>query len=177
MLALCQQQPAGTWHDRPTHLERAADLNAAFADPAIRAILAVVGGEDQITVIPHLDPVLARRDPKPFLGTGDNTNIHHWLWANGIASFYSRTEARSPSTAPRTGSPPSTHRRSRLPRSPRYCSRSSRSVQVQTHTSLPSASASTQNDRAKESSTSWPPAARAARTRGPASSSATVISK
>ncbi len=34
---------------------RAADINAAFADPAIRAILAVIGGEDQITVIPHLD--------------------------------------------------------------------------------------------------------------------------
>jgi muramoyltetrapeptide carboxypeptidase LdcA involved in peptidoglycan recycling len=67
---------------------RAADINAAFADPAIRGILAVVGGEDQITVIPHLDAGLARRDPKPFLGTSDNTNIHHWLWVNGIASFY-----------------------------------------------------------------------------------------
>jgi muramoyltetrapeptide carboxypeptidase LdcA involved in peptidoglycan recycling len=67
---------------------RAADLNAAFADPAIRGILAVVGGEDQITVIPHLDAGLARRDPKPFLGTSDNTNLHHWLWGNGIASFY-----------------------------------------------------------------------------------------
>jgi muramoyltetrapeptide carboxypeptidase LdcA involved in peptidoglycan recycling len=67
---------------------RAADINAAFADPAIRGILAVVGGEDQITVIPHLDARLARRDPKPFLGTSDNTNLHHWLWANGIASFY-----------------------------------------------------------------------------------------
>jgi muramoyltetrapeptide carboxypeptidase LdcA involved in peptidoglycan recycling len=67
---------------------RAADINAAFADPAVRGVLAVVGGEDQITVIPHLDAGLARRDPKPFLGTSDNTNIHHWLWANGIASFY-----------------------------------------------------------------------------------------
>ena len=67
---------------------RAADINAAFADPAIRGILAVIGGEDQITVIPHLDPALARRDPKPFLGYSDNTNLHHWLWANGIASFY-----------------------------------------------------------------------------------------
>lgn len=67
---------------------RAADINAAFADPAIRGILAVIGGEDQITVIPHLDPGLARRDPKPFLGMSDNTNLHHWLWANGIASFY-----------------------------------------------------------------------------------------
>jgi len=69
-------------------VERAADINAALADTAIRGILAVVGGEDQITVIPHLDAGLARRDPKPFLGTSDNTNIHHWLWANGIASFY-----------------------------------------------------------------------------------------
>jgi len=67
---------------------RAADINAAFADPAIRAILAVIGGEDQITVIPHVDAALARRDPKPFLGTSDNTNLHHWLWANGVASFY-----------------------------------------------------------------------------------------
>ena len=71
-----------------TALERAADLNAAFADPAIRGILAVIGGEDQITVVPHLDAALARADPKPFLGTSDNTNLHHWLWANGIASFY-----------------------------------------------------------------------------------------
>lgn len=67
---------------------RAADINAAFADPDIRGILAVIGGEDQITVIPHLDAELARSDPKPFLGTSDNTNLHHWLWANGIASFY-----------------------------------------------------------------------------------------
>lgn len=67
---------------------RAADINAAFADPAIRAILAVIGGDDQITVVPHLDPELARADPKPFLGTSDNTNLHHWLWGLGIASFY-----------------------------------------------------------------------------------------
>ncbi len=67
---------------------RAADVNAAFADPDIRAILAVIGGEDQITVIPHLDADLARGDPKPFVGTSDNTNLHHWLWSNGIASFY-----------------------------------------------------------------------------------------
>jgi muramoyltetrapeptide carboxypeptidase LdcA involved in peptidoglycan recycling len=67
---------------------RAADINAALADPKIRALLAVVGGEDQIYVVPHLDAALATRDPKPFLGTSDNTNIHHWLWANGVASFY-----------------------------------------------------------------------------------------
>jgi len=39
--------------------ERARDLNAAFADPSIRAILATVGGDDQIAVIPHLDGAAA----------------------------------------------------------------------------------------------------------------------
>lgn len=68
--------------------ERARDLNAAFADPSIRAVLASIGGDDQITVIPHLDGELVRRDPKPFLGTSDNTNLHQWLWAQGVASFY-----------------------------------------------------------------------------------------
>jgi muramoyltetrapeptide carboxypeptidase LdcA involved in peptidoglycan recycling len=67
---------------------RAADINAAFADPGVRAILAVVGGDDEIRVIRHLDADLARSDPKPLLGTSDNTNLHNWLWCNGIASFY-----------------------------------------------------------------------------------------
>ena len=67
---------------------RAADINAAFADPSISAILATIGGEDQIRVIPHLHAEAARADPKPFLGYSDNTHLHQWLWANGIASFY-----------------------------------------------------------------------------------------
>ncbi len=68
--------------------DRAADLNAAFADPEIRAVLATIGGDDQITVIPHLDPELVRRDPKPFLGYSDNTNLLSWLWSHGVASFH-----------------------------------------------------------------------------------------
>ncbi len=71
-----------------TPKERAQDLNEAFADPSIRAVLAVIGGEDQITVIPHLDDTLIVADPKPFLGYSDNTNILNWLWNNGVAGFY-----------------------------------------------------------------------------------------
>ena len=67
---------------------RAADLNAAFADPTVRAVVATIGGDDQITVVPHLDPQAVLADPKPFLGTSDNTNLHHWLWSLGVASFY-----------------------------------------------------------------------------------------
>ncbi len=68
--------------------KRAQDLNAAFADPEIRAVLATIGGEDQITVIPHLDAAAVRADPKPFLGYSDNTNLSSWLWSQGVASFY-----------------------------------------------------------------------------------------
>ena len=68
--------------------DRAADLNAAFGDPEIRAVLATIGGEDQITVVPHLDADAVRADPKPFLGYSDNTNILSWLWTEGVAGFY-----------------------------------------------------------------------------------------
>jgi len=68
--------------------DRAADLEAAFADPTIRAVMATIGGDDQIRVIPHLDAALVRADPKPFLGYSDNTNLLSWLWSEGVASFH-----------------------------------------------------------------------------------------
>jgi muramoyltetrapeptide carboxypeptidase LdcA involved in peptidoglycan recycling len=68
--------------------DRAADVNAALADPSIRAILATVGGDDQITVLPYLEPDLLRADPKPFFGYSDNFHLHHWWWSAGVRSFY-----------------------------------------------------------------------------------------
>ena len=67
--------------------ERAADLNAAFADPSVRAVCAVIGGDDQAELVRHLDPA-ALADPKPFLGYSDNTGVLHWLWLHGVAGFY-----------------------------------------------------------------------------------------
>lgn len=72
---------------------RAADVNAAFADPEIRAIVATIGGDDQILVVPHLDPTLALADPKPFLGYSDNTNILNWLWSLSIRGYYGGSTA------------------------------------------------------------------------------------
>jgi muramoyltetrapeptide carboxypeptidase LdcA involved in peptidoglycan recycling len=68
--------------------DRAADLNAAFGDPEIRAVLATIGGDDQLTVVPYLDAEPVRADPKPFLGYSDNTNLLSWLWTSGVASFH-----------------------------------------------------------------------------------------
>lgn len=67
---------------------RAADVMAAFADPSIRAVLATVGGDDQVTVVPHIDADVLAANPKPFLGYSDNTNLHNLLWGLGIPSYY-----------------------------------------------------------------------------------------
>lgn len=71
-----------------TPQQRANDINAAFADPTIRAIMTPVGGDDQITVTRYLDPALPAADPKPFFGYSDNTNILNWLWTNGVAGYH-----------------------------------------------------------------------------------------
>ena len=68
--------------------ERAADLNAALADPGIRAVLATIGGEDQITVTRHVDTALLAADPKPFLGFSDNTNLLNLWWSTGVRTFH-----------------------------------------------------------------------------------------
>ena len=49
-------------------IDRARDVNRAFSDPRVRAVVATIGGEDQITVVPHLDADAVRADPKPFVG-------------------------------------------------------------------------------------------------------------
>lgn len=67
---------------------RAADVTAAFADPSIRAVLATIGGDDQVTVISHVDADVLASNPKPFLGYSDNTNLHNLLWGLGVPSYY-----------------------------------------------------------------------------------------
>jgi muramoyltetrapeptide carboxypeptidase LdcA involved in peptidoglycan recycling len=68
--------------------DRARDLHAAFADPTISAILATIGGDDQITVLRHLDRDLLRANPKAFFGFSDNTNLLHYLWRLGIVGYH-----------------------------------------------------------------------------------------
>jgi muramoyltetrapeptide carboxypeptidase LdcA involved in peptidoglycan recycling len=71
-----------------TPVQRAADLHAAFADPSTTAVMAVVGGDDQIRVLPHLDAELLRAHPKPYFGYSDNTNMLAYLWNAGIVAYH-----------------------------------------------------------------------------------------
>ncbi|POX53304.1 LD-carboxypeptidase [Streptomyces sp. Ru71] len=68
--------------------ERADDINAAFADPDVRAVIASIGGDDQITVLPLLDRELIRANPKPFFGMSDNSNLLAFLYNTGIVAYH-----------------------------------------------------------------------------------------
>ncbi|HEX6514113.1 MAG TPA: S66 peptidase family protein [Nocardioidaceae bacterium] len=68
--------------------DRARDLMDAFADPTVTAVLASIGGEDQITVVPHLSPEVFRDNPKPFFGYSDNTNLLHFLHDCGVVGYH-----------------------------------------------------------------------------------------
>ena len=70
-----------------TPRERADDLHAAFADPDIKAVIATIGGDDQITVLKHLGDDLVKANPKPYFGHSDNTNLLVWLHNRGIRGF------------------------------------------------------------------------------------------
>ncbi|MFG3548749.1 S66 peptidase family protein [Streptomyces sp. NPDC047725] len=71
-----------------TPRERADDIHAAFADPDVKAVIASIGGDDQITVLPHLDRELIRANPKPFFGLSDNTNLLAYLYNTGIVAYH-----------------------------------------------------------------------------------------
>jgi len=68
--------------------DRAAGIHAAFADPGIAAVIASIGGDDQITVLPHLDAGLLRAHPKPFFGYSDNTCLLAYLASLGIVGYH-----------------------------------------------------------------------------------------
>lgn len=59
-----------------TDAERAADLNAAYADPEVRAVFAVRGGWGGARILPLLDWRTIRANPKLLIGFSDTTALH-----------------------------------------------------------------------------------------------------
>lgn len=67
---------------------RAEDVMDAFRDPDVSAVIANIGGHDQIRILPHLDGDVLREHPTRFYGWSDNTNLACVLWNHGIVSYY-----------------------------------------------------------------------------------------
>lgn len=68
--------------------QRARDLEAAFSDPHVGAIMATLGGFDEDTVIALLDRDLCAAHPTAFFGYSDNTHLLNALWRKGVAGYY-----------------------------------------------------------------------------------------
>ncbi len=76
-------------HLAGTDAERAADLNAMFADDAIDAVVCVRGGSGAARLLPLLDYDLIRRNPKVLLGYSDITALHCAIQARtGLVTFH-----------------------------------------------------------------------------------------
>lgn len=72
--------------------ERADDINEAFADPNVDALLSAVGGNTTKEIIPYLDTSLIQSNPKIFIGRSDNVYLNAYLLENAqICSFYGAT--------------------------------------------------------------------------------------
>jgi muramoyltetrapeptide carboxypeptidase len=56
--------------------ERAADVNAMYADKDVRAVFAIRGGWGSARILPYLDFGLIRRNPKLLVGFSDITALH-----------------------------------------------------------------------------------------------------
>ncbi|MBP2078371.1 muramoyltetrapeptide carboxypeptidase LdcA involved in peptidoglycan recycling [Oceanobacillus polygoni] len=67
---------------------RAEDLMTAFADNSIKGIIANIGGEESIRLLPYIDFDTIHENPKIFMGYSDVTIAHLFCHKAGISSFY-----------------------------------------------------------------------------------------
>ena len=65
-----------------TDTERLADLNGAFRDPQVRAVITTRGGAGAYRIADDIDFEAVREDPKPLVGFSDITALHLSLLKN-----------------------------------------------------------------------------------------------
>ncbi len=83
---------------------RADDVNRAFGDPSVRAVIASIGGDDSIRLLPYLDKAVIASNPKILMGYSDTTTLLVAARSLGLVTFHgpsimsglSQAEALSP---------------------------------------------------------------------------------
>jgi len=69
--------------------QRAADLNALFADTEVDVVQVLQGGYGSAQMIPHIDFDVIAANPKPFIGYSDITALHVAIrQRTGLATLY-----------------------------------------------------------------------------------------
>ena len=73
-------------------VDRAADINALFADPEVQGICAVRGGWGAARTLPYLDFATIAKNPKVLFGFSDITALHMAIPAKtGLVTFHAPT--------------------------------------------------------------------------------------
>ena len=67
---------------------RAEDIMLAFEDPDVSFILAFIGGNDSIRILPYIDINRILKNPKPFMGFSDSTTLLTFLNQYGVTTFH-----------------------------------------------------------------------------------------
>ncbi|MDP1899842.1 MAG: LD-carboxypeptidase [Rubrivivax sp.] len=76
-------------HFAGTDAQRAADVNAMFADPGVQGLLAMTGGSGGNRILPLIDYALIRRQPKFLGGFSDLTALINAVHAQtGLVTFH-----------------------------------------------------------------------------------------
>lgn len=84
----CRRETACGYAAAPASV-RAGDINAAFADPAVKAVWCVRGGSTAWQLPPLLNYGAISRDPKPFIGFSDVTTLHLAIGERcGLATYH-----------------------------------------------------------------------------------------
>ena len=68
--------------------EKASDLMAAFQSSEVKAVIATIGGDIQVTYIHKMLSSVFVEHPKAFFGYSDNSHFCNYLWLRGIPSYY-----------------------------------------------------------------------------------------
>jgi muramoyltetrapeptide carboxypeptidase LdcA involved in peptidoglycan recycling len=66
---------------------RAKDINDAFANSEVKAIFASIGGDDSIRILPFLNPVIIKKNPKILMGYSDTTTLLTYINQMGLVTF------------------------------------------------------------------------------------------
>ena len=72
--------------------KRAADINLAFKDDEVKAIMCVKGGEDSNTTLDYIDYEMIKKHPKIICGFSDNTSILNAIHEKtGLVTYHGPT--------------------------------------------------------------------------------------
>lgn len=67
--------------------KRAQDINNAFANPKVNAIIVTIGGDDSVRILEYLDIELILKNPKIIMGYSDATTFLTYLNQKGLVTF------------------------------------------------------------------------------------------